>query len=79
MDIREQVYALLERITLRRRGDIHDGLRLDEDLQMDSDDFGLSFVPRLEKAIGVKRPIAEWNRVVTVGDVIRLLEGPRIE
>ena len=74
MSSRDSVYDLVERITLRRKTDIRDTDRLGEDLRMDPEDFSMSLVPRLEKALHLKPPIQQWERVRTVGDVIQLLE-----
>jgi acyl carrier protein len=42
------------------------------DLRLDSDDLSFVFVPLLEKQLGVKIPVREWDHVYTVQDAIDL-------
>lgn len=74
MDRRAIVYELLERWGNKARGQISDTDRLLNDIRMDGDDYGMSFVPELEKRLGFRASRGEWEAVVTVADILNLLE-----
>jgi acyl carrier protein len=74
MDHKSVIYTLLERYTKRPRGTISDSDRLVHDLEMDGDDYGMDFVPKLQSELGFKAARKEWEQVITVGDVVRLVE-----
>ena len=67
------VYRLLERWSPRRRDSIRADHRLLADLKWDGDDFGMSFVRELQKELGFRAHREEWERVVTVADVLKLV------
>ena len=76
MDLRAIVYELLERWGNKPRSEIKDTDRILDDLHMDGDDYGMSFVPELQKRVGFNASRRDWECVVTVADVINLVDGP---
>lgn len=52
---------------------IADGSRLRDDLHLDGDDYGLRIVPELERRLQFEAPLAAWNQVRTVGDMLRVV------
>jgi hypothetical protein len=69
------VYALLEEITLRPRGDLRDGVRLGRDLQVDRETYALRLIPELERRLGIHPTQPEWSRVETVQDLLALVQA----
>ena len=55
-------------------GGIRPEHRLVDDLEMDGDDYGMSFVPELKKRLGISPMRREWEEVVTVGDVLWIVD-----
>jgi len=74
MDHRELVYQLIERWGDKSLAEIKDGDSLLEDIRMDGDDYAMSFVPELQAKLRFEAPFDAWDSVVTVGDVIRVVE-----
>ncbi|MEK7314462.1 MAG: acyl carrier protein [Deltaproteobacteria bacterium] len=72
--IHETVVKILENVFLHPKEKLKLNDKIIEDLKMDSDDFSFLFVPMLEKATGIKVPVEKWAQVITIEDVIRLLE-----
>ena len=44
--------------------------RLLADLQLDGDDYGMGIVPEIQKLLKFTAPREEWERVVTIQDVL---------
>lgn len=72
--IHATVVKILENVFLHPKEKLKLTDKIIEDLKMDSDDFSFLFVPMLEKATRIKVPVEKWARVITIEDVIRLLE-----
>lgn len=77
VDARALVIEKLADMCLIRAPSITDDSRLIEDLQLDSDDFGMTVVPELEKELGFEAPVAAWEEVRTVGDMLRVIAAYR--
>jgi acyl carrier protein len=74
MDRRAVVYELLERWGNKPAASIRETDRILDDISMDGDDYGMSFVPELQERLGFKASRKEWETIVTVGDLVRLVE-----
>jgi acyl carrier protein len=74
MDRKSVVYELLVKWGDKPLSDIRDTDRMRDDIAMDGDDYGMSFVPALEKRLGFRASDAKWNRVVTVADVLDIVQ-----
>jgi hypothetical protein len=74
MDLRAIVYELLERWGSKPSGEIKDTDRILDDIRMDGDDYGMSFMPELQRRLGFKASRRDWECVVTVADVMNLVE-----
>ena len=77
VDARTLVIEKLADTCLIPAPSITDDSRLIEDLQLDSDDFGMTVVPELEKELGFEAPVAAWEEVRTVGDMLRVIAAWR--
>ena len=64
-------------------GGIQPQHRIVQDLRMDGDDLGMTVVRELNQRFGIKPKRQEWETIVTVGDLLALLDrhleqrGPR--
>lgn len=72
-EVEEAVLETIADILLCDKAELWLSARLVDDLNIDSDDLSLMFVPDLEKRLKVKIPIKEWNNVYTIQDAIDLL------
>ena len=72
--IHETVLKILEDVFRHPKEKLTLRDKIIKDLKMDSDDFSFLFVPMLEKATRIKVPVEKWAHVITIEDVIRLLE-----
>lgn len=68
------VLQILARYSDRPQSAIMAEDRLAEDLKMDGDDFGMSVVPQIQAALDFKAPKSEWENVLTVADVLHLVD-----
>lgn len=73
-DRKSVVSELLEKWGDKPRADINESDRLVEDIHIDGDDFAMNLLPTLHARLGFKAPTERWNTVITVGDVLRIVE-----
>jgi acyl carrier protein len=71
--ITEMVLHVMERELAIPREKISLTDRFVADLQIDSDDLSLLFVPALQREIAVEIPIEAWREVYSVQDAVDLL------
>lgn len=69
----EAVLEVIERELAIPRARVQKTDDLVKDLGIDTDDLSFLFVPGLEKKLGKKVPVSEWDTVFTVQDAIDLL------
>ena len=45
-----------------------------DELKVDTDDWSLLFIPRVETEFGIKVPINDWETVWTISEVAKLVQ-----
>jgi acyl carrier protein len=68
------VLSLLQKWGDVPTGSIRPEHRLLDDLHLDGDDYGMSLVPAIEKQLGIKPKMTEWENLVTVADLLAVVE-----
>jgi acyl carrier protein len=71
-EIRGTVLEVVADLAGRDVGSIPLDARLVRDLKIDSDDLSFVLVPELSKRFSASVPVHVWDRVYTVGDVVRV-------
>lgn len=74
MDPRSVVFELLERWGNKPRILISDTDLILDDLRMHGDDYGMSFIPELQKRLRFEAPRTDWETVLTVANVLRVVD-----
>ena len=72
--VKEAVIQTLERILCAPRSTFRLTDDLVQDLRIASDDLSFTFVPELERKLGIKIPAEEWRSVYTGADACELLK-----
>lgn len=74
MDIRQLVVSEVSALSEVEPSELRLEHTLLGDAKMDADDFSYLFVPRLEKALGLRFSQSDWAGIRTVGEVVQMLE-----
>ena len=75
MDLQHLVTSTAAKLSLMRQTDMRPEHTLLGDIGMDGDDFSYSFVPGLEKALGIRTSQSDWSGVLTIRDVVLMLQN----
>jgi hypothetical protein len=68
------VLSLLAKWSCVPAGGVRPEHHLVKDLRMDGDDYGMSFVPELNRRLGIKPTRQDWEHIATVADVLALVD-----
>jgi acyl carrier protein len=69
------VFELLSQWCDVPAGGLQPSHRLVADLHIDGDDYGMSLVPAIKKRLGIQSSRQEWERVVTVADLLAVVHS----
>lgn len=71
---RSVVLSLLAKWSRVPAGGVRPDHHLVRDLGMDGDDYGMSFVPELNRCLAIKPTRREWEHIATLADVLELVD-----